>query len=72
MYEDHELFPFKCSRCLNEFEEQIGRVKTEGAFRCPECGLLHYGREEFLLYLSEARKGTLDPYGEMLRIRKRD
>ena len=62
MYEDDDLWPIKCSYCLNEFTEKIGRIKTTWASRCPECGTnLSHPDKQFLLALAQAEAGILDP-----------
>ncbi len=73
MYEDTDLWPIKCPSCLNEFTQQIGRIKTSGQTRCPECALtIRHPTEQFIMALAQARDGFLDPWGHMLRIRKPD
>ena len=38
MYEDHDLWPIKCSNCRNEFTEEVGRIKAGNELiRCPDC-----------------------------------
>jgi hypothetical protein len=71
MYEDEDLWPIKCPECLDEFTEQIGRMKAGQQSRCPGCSLnLRHPKEEFALTLAEAKAGRLDPWGNMLRLQK--
>jgi DNA-directed RNA polymerase subunit N (RpoN/RPB10) len=71
MYEDKDFWPIKCFKCGEEFAEEIGGLKTATMFRCPSCGLnFHHPTEQFLLALSEAREGRLNPWRDMLRLSK--
>jgi hypothetical protein len=75
MYEDKDLWPFKCPECGEEFTKEIGWLKTQtpnieikcpgilntlGPIPCPQT--LRYRAEEFRLALSEATAGRYDPF----------
>lgn len=79
MYDDKDLWPFKCPTCGEEFTEEIGRFKAAGyRVRCPKvCDTLRgvgttitSTDKEFGLMIAEAQKGSLDPWRGMLRIGK--
>ena len=77
MYEDKDLWPFKCPECGEEFTEEIGWLKAQTqniAIKCP--GILdplgpilcpvtvRYSAEDFRLALAEAQAGRRDPFRE--------
>ena len=35
MYEDEDVWPFKCPKCGEEFTEKIGQLKLETIIHCP-------------------------------------
>ncbi len=71
MYEDKDLWPFKCPQCLKEFTEEIGRLKANPAVICPDCGLRQTDHhKQFGLALAEAQAGRLDPWRDMLTLTK--
>jgi hypothetical protein len=76
MYEDEDPWPIKCPSCGHEFIQKIGWMKTAVSYRCPGpdgCGIIiRHPTEQFILALSEARHGKLNPWGNMLRIREPD
>ncbi len=69
MYEDHELFPLRCSQCGHKFKQQVGRLKAGTDLWCPGpgCGVrLKYEAAEFLRALGQARRGLYDFRGDFL------
>jgi hypothetical protein len=69
MYEDDEVWPLKCPRCLREFTEKVESLKTGPRLQCPDCGLgFTFSAEEFRTALAEARAGRYDPWREMVKI----
>ena len=71
MYENENLWPFKCLNCLNEFTEQIGRINAGFQVVCPECRTwLTDHDEEFVVALAQARNGQFDPWGNMVAIKQ--
>ena len=73
MYENDDLWPFKCPWCGHGFTERIGRVKSRLVSSCPECSLgFAHDEQEFLFELSEAREGRHNPWWQILSHRPRD
>ncbi len=71
MYEDTDLWPFKCPNCFHEFTKQIGRVKAGDRVICPDCSTwLTDHDKEFAVYLAQARDGKLNPWGNMIGLKK--
>ena len=71
MYEDQDLWPFKCIGCLTEFTANIGWLETSGSICCPDCYLVHqYSHREFLMALAKARKGEFNPFTSMIHVRR--
>jgi predicted amidophosphoribosyltransferase len=71
MYEETYPWPIKCHVCLNEFTREVGCMKSAKELRCPECGLrLTYAVEQFESLLAETTRLALDPYRNMLRLKK--
>jgi hypothetical protein len=68
-YDEGDCWPIKCPSCGHGFTETIGRIKSRLVSSCPGCSLdfAHSG-EEFLLALSEARKGRHNPWWEILSV----
>ena len=65
MYEDRDLWPFKCPKCGEEFTEQIARLKMETTIRCPGQGCsmaFKMSPEEFDVALAKAKAGEYDPF----------
>jgi hypothetical protein len=75
LYEDRDLWPFKCPECGEEFATEIGWLKSQrrvieikcpgilnpvGPISCPRT--LHYRATEFRLVLGQAKAGRYDPY----------
>jgi len=68
MYEDEDVWPVRCSRCAHGFTAKIGHLKFGFRTKCDACSHdLGHSTEEFLVALSEARKGKYNPWWEMLR-----
>jgi len=67
MYDDDDAWPIECPRCGHGFIEAIGHIKSRLVSSCPRCSLdfAHSG-EQFLLTLSDARKGLHNPWWEIL------
>jgi hypothetical protein len=78
MYEDKDLWPFKCPECGEEFTKEIRWLKAQSStitVKCP--GILNplgpipcprtllYRAEEFRLTLAEAKAGKYDPFGSV-------
>jgi hypothetical protein len=71
LYEAYDPWPFKCSNCLHEFTEQIGRVQAGAQVVCPSCRTwLTDHDKEFVVRLTQARNGIFDPWGHMRLIKK--
>ena len=71
LYEAQDLWPFKCSNCLHEFTEQIGRVQAGAQVVCPSCRTwLTDHDKEFVVHLTQARNGSFNPWGHMSLIKK--
>jgi hypothetical protein len=71
VYEDKDFWPIKCPDCLNEFTEEIGRMKAGAEIRYPDCKIiLTDPAKQFLVHLAKARNGELDPWGHMIRLQK--
>jgi transposase-like protein len=69
MYEDDEVWPLTCPRCLREFTVKISSLKTGARLQCPDCGRnFNFSTEEFRLSLAEAQSGRYDPWREMVKI----
>ena len=68
MYEDDDYWPILCPSCGHGFMETVGQIQSRLVSGCPKCSLdfAHRG-EQFLLKLSEARKGQHNPWWEVLR-----
>lgn len=70
MYRDADAWPIKCPRCLDEFADNIGRIKAAVGSRCPFCGLaIRYPKKVFSLALEEANSGRFDPWAGMAHLR---
>ena len=70
MYEDNYPWPIKCGTCLNEFSQEIGRMKAGEELRCPSCKVQFvYSVKEFEREVAETFKLGLDPYRNMARTR---
>jgi hypothetical protein len=71
MYESNDPWPFKCPNCLHEFTEKIGRIQTGSQVVCNQCGTwLTDHDKQFPVALAKARNGELDPWGNMIRLKK--
>jgi DNA-directed RNA polymerase subunit RPC12/RpoP len=71
MYEDAYPWPIKCHICLNEFTKEVGRMKAGEEARCPDCGVRFvYPVREFERELAETSRLRLDPYRNMVRLKK--
>jgi uncharacterized Zn finger protein len=72
MYEDKSAWPIRCAGCRNEFTQTVRELRAKNAVRCPECGCLHtYTSEAFEDALARANRNEFDPWGKMLRLRRR-
>jgi hypothetical protein len=68
IYKDEDVWPVRCARCDHGFTAKIGQLKFGLITKCVGCSHdLGYSTEEFLVALSEARKGKHNPWWEMLR-----
>jgi hypothetical protein len=68
MYEDEDVWPIRCPHCGHGFTAKIRHLKSGVVTKCVGCSNeLGHSREEFHLALSEARKGKLNPWWDMLR-----
>jgi DNA-directed RNA polymerase subunit RPC12/RpoP len=68
MYEDKDVWPFKCPKCGEEFTEQIGRLKVETTIHCPgqACSMrFKMSPEEFDLALAKAKAASMTPSGTL-------
>ena len=70
MYEDDDSWPIKCPICKDEFSKKIGSMKAGEELRCSDGHRIAYSKEQFLLQLAEAKRGSFDPWGHMLRVHK--
>ena len=71
MYEDTYPWPIKCHICLNEFTQEVGRMKSGEELRCPDCGVRFvYPVKEFESEVANTYRLGLDPYRNMLRLNK--
>ena len=71
MNEDSYPWPIKCHVCLNKFTQEVRRMKAGKELRCPECGLrLRYAVEQFESELAETTRLGLDPYQNMISLKK--
>ena len=67
MYEDEDVWPVRCPCCGHGVTAKIGHLKFGFMARCVACSHdLGHSTEEFLVALSEARKGKHNPWWEML------
>jgi DNA-directed RNA polymerase subunit RPC12/RpoP len=65
VYEDKDLWPFKCPKCGKEFTQQIGHLKIETTIRCPGQGCsmaFKMSPAEFDVALAKAKAGEYDPF----------
>jgi hypothetical protein len=68
MYEDEDIWPVRCPLCGHGFTAKIRHLKSGVVTKCVGCSNdLGHSTEEFYLALSEARKGKLNPWWDMLR-----
>jgi hypothetical protein len=68
MYEDEDVWPIRCPHCGHGFTAKIRHLKSGVVTKCVGCSNdLGHSTEEFYLALSEARKGKLNPWWDMLR-----
>ena len=68
IYEDEDVWPIRCARCGHGFTAKIAQLKFGLITKCVACSHdLGDSTEEFLVALSEARKGKHNPWWEMLR-----
>jgi hypothetical protein len=68
MYEDEDFWPIRCPHCGHGFTAKIRHLKSGVVSECVSCSNdLGHSTEEFYLALSEARKGRLNPWWDMLR-----
>jgi hypothetical protein len=72
MYEDSDLWPFKCPKCGEEFTKEIGWLKAHSEVKCPgvldpvgpiPCPItIRYNAEKLGVDMAEAKAGRLDPF----------
>ena len=68
MYEDEDVWPMRCPLCGHGFTAKIRHLKSGMVTKCAGCSHdLGHSAEEFYLALSEARKGKLNPWWDMVR-----
>ena len=68
MYEDEDVWPIRCPHCGHGFTAKIRHLKSGVVSKCVGCSdELGDSTGEFHLALSEARKGKLNPWWEMVR-----
>jgi hypothetical protein len=68
MYEDEDVWPIRCPHCGHGFTAKIRHLKSGVMRECVGCSNdLGHSTKEFYLALSEARKGKLNPWWDMLR-----
>jgi hypothetical protein len=68
MYADEDVWPIRCPHCGHGFTAKIKHLKSGAVSECVGCSNdLGHSTEEFYLALSEARKGKLNPWWDMLR-----
>jgi hypothetical protein len=67
MYEDEDIWPIRCPHCGYGFTSKIRHLRSGVVSKCISCSNdVGYSPEEFYLALSEARKGKLNPWWDML------
>lgn len=69
---DDDDFPVKCPRCLNEFHEKVGRLKTGAGTRCTDaaCGAnLRLTAEQFARARQEAQESPKRWFRQLARLR---
>jgi hypothetical protein len=68
MYADEDVWPIRGPHCGHGFTAKIRHLKSGVVSECVGCSNdLGHSTEEFYLALSEARKGKLNPWWDMLR-----
>jgi hypothetical protein len=68
MYEDEDVWPVRCPHCGHGFTAKIRHLKSGVVTQCVGCSHdLGHSTEEFHMALSEARKGKLNPWWDMVR-----
>jgi hypothetical protein len=68
MYEDEDVWPIRCPHCGHGFTAEIRHLKSGVVSVCVDCSNdLGHSTGEFRLALSEARKGKLNPWWDMLK-----
>jgi DNA-directed RNA polymerase subunit N (RpoN/RPB10) len=68
MYEDEDIWPIRCPHCGHGLTTKIRHLKSGVVTKCVGCSNeLGHSTGEFHRALSQARRGKLNPWWDMLR-----